>query len=141
MSSRILALATATVAVVLTFVGCGGGEPQFDPSTKYSAASLAQEFSFRYQSLDRSLARVAAEPSGGIVSKKGAVTKGGAVTKAAQTNTLDALLDDTITKAATIPGLSQAEACKKVAEQLANDPKISDTDKKAIADKLSKVTN
>ena len=138
MSSRILALATATVAVVLTFVGCGGGEPQFDPSTKYSAASLAQEFSFRYKSLDRSPAR---EASGGVVTKGGAVAKGGALTKAAPTNTLDALLDDVITKAATIPGLSPAEASKKLADELAKDPKIAEADKKTIADKLGKMSN
>src|SRR5947209_3180523 len=133
MTSRILATATATVAVVLTMVGCGGGEPQFDASTKYSPQTLAQELAFRCRSLDRSNP---GEKPDGYTTKAGAVTKGGAATKAAQANTLDGLLDDVIAKAATIPGMSRAEACKKVAAEAAKDPSISEADKKAIADRL-----
>ena len=144
MSPRIFALAVATVAVLVSIVGCGGGEPQFDPSTKYSTGSLAQEFAFRYKALDRSKPAVVAEKPEGVPTKaKGAaVTKGGGpATKAARSTTLDALLGDVIAKAAMIPDLSHAEACKKVAEEVANDPTFSVADKKIIADRLGQATD
>ena len=141
MFSRILAMAAATVAVVVSFVGCGGGEPQFDPSTRYSPGSLAREFAFRYKSLDRSNPGVAAGLPGGVATKSGAAIKGADATKAAPAGTLDALLGDVIAKASLIPGLSHAEACKKVADEVARDPTFSDADKKVVVDKLGKVTD
>jgi hypothetical protein len=135
MSQRVLATATVTVAVVLGFVGCGGGDVQFDPSTKYSPQALAQELAFRYRSLDRS------KPGGkpdGHATRGGAITKGGAATKAAQADTFDGLLDDVIAKAATIPNMSPAEARRKVAEEAAKDPTFSEADRKAIADRLGR---
>jgi hypothetical protein len=140
MSSRTLAMAAATAAVVLTFLGCNGGEPQFDPATKYSPASLAQEFAFRYQSLDRS--KPAVDQPDGVKTGSGELKKtAGAATKAARPNTLDALLDDVVTKAATIPNLSPADARKKVAEEIAKDPAIAEADKKLVADKLARASD
>ena len=141
MPSRILAMTVVTAAVIVSFLGCDGGEPQFDPATKYSIGSLAQEFALRYKSLDRSKSGLVGEQTDGVPTKSGAVTKKGAVAKAAPANTLDALLGDVIAKAGSIPGLSHSSACRKVAEEVAKDATFSEADQKIIADKLGQVTD
>lgn len=136
MSSRILALTLATVGVIVSFLGCAGSEPQSDPLTKYSVDSLTKEFAFRYKTVDRSKP---SEKPDGVVTKTGAVTKKGAATKAAKADTFDAILADVIAKAGTIPGLSHAQACKQLAEQVAKDATFSAADKTLIAEKLNQV--
>ncbi len=138
MWNRFLVTATVGLAVASSIIGCGPGEPRFDPATRYSPGSLAQELAFRYKSLDPA---AAGPKTDGSAPKTGAVTKGGAQAKAAQATTLDGLLDDVIAKAAKIPALSHAQACEKVAEEVAKDPTFTDADKKVIADKLASVTD
>ncbi len=138
MSSRILAMATVTVVVMLSFLGCGD-EPQFDPATKYTPETLAQELVFRYKSLDKPGVAVPADkPEGPAEKGEAAARKGVDATKAAPANTLDGLLKDISLKAASIPGLSPAQASGKVAEIAVKDPAISEADKKIIAERLGK---
>ena len=139
MPPRVLAMTAATLAVIISFLGCGSTEPQFDPATKYSPASLAREFSFRYKSLDRS--KPESDKPDGVVIKGGAVTKTGAATKAARPDTFAALLQDVIEKASKIPGMTQSQACKEVAEEVAKDPTFTDADKKTVAEKLGQVND
>ena len=124
----------ATAVVLLSIVGCGG-DVKFDPATSYSPESLAQEFVFRYKSIDP--AAPSAEPptpsSDGPAQKKAA----GPTTKKAPVSTVGGLLDESIEKASMIPGMTHAEARSKLADILAKDPAISESDKKIIADRLA----
>ena len=136
--SRIAAMIVVMALVVLTFLGCGEGPPQFDPATRYSPESLAKELVFQIHSLDPNA-------KGNVVveevpdTRKTAATREPVTTKKGPATTLQALLDDIVEKAGSVPNSTRSQACKKVAEILAQEPSISEADKKTIADRLGVV--
>ena len=143
MTSRTFATAYVALALALALalacVGCGDQTPRFDPAINYTADTLAREFLFAYKDLKMNGPAI---KSKGPKERPEAATKGGAATtKAAPAATLDGLLKEVIIKAASIPGLSLDEACKKVAEIAVKDPAFSEADKKTITDRLGQVTN
>jgi hypothetical protein len=134
MFSRIIATA-GSAAVVITLLGCVDGDPKFDPAASYSPESLAQELSFRYKMIDRTKDDTVGDP--GAVGKSG-VTKGGAASKKARTDTFGGMIEEISGKIGLIPGMSRAEAAKRVVELVSGDPSIPEADRKTIAEKMTR---
>jgi hypothetical protein len=126
-----------TIAAV-GFVGCDDS-PRFDPAVQYSADTLAKEFLYEYSQLKTKDGGAVRSKTGKIkdtpeVTKEAA--KGSPATKKAEAASLDELIGQTLRKAKLIPGTTPADACKKVVEEVANDPSIPEADKKVIAEGL-----
>ena len=155
--SKIGAAAAVMAAVVLSFSvmatipGCGPAAPEVAKEAQYSPESLAQELSFRYQSLNADAkkatgkarsksVRTAADRQRGEVDTKGAV---GAVTKKQRgaPPSLDELLADIDSKLKLIKGVSRADACKQMIETLASDTKLTPTDKQSLTDHINRLAS
>ncbi len=130
---RVLA-ATAVAVAVAVAPGCGPEAPKFDPATRYTPDSLAQELAFRLKALGprRSAARPSTRKAVGRE-----VGKSAEATKAAPAETLDDLVAETARKANTIPGLPTAEALKQVADAIGRETSIAEPDRRRIAELLN----
>lgn len=133
-------LTTAALLVgTLALAGCGE-TPQFDPSTKYTAESLAQELSFRYRDLKPSAKAAAAKPVQ-VRRDRDAESKslGDEAGKQAPAETLDDLLAETAAKMSLIQGMSRPDVCKAMIETLAKDNALRTSEKELLKAKLQQL--
>ena len=138
MTSPRKALTAAVLAALSLWApGCGPETPRFDASTRYSPESLAKELLFRARAI-----KSGAEPPGhdrddvpGGADTK-ASSKATAASKKAPARTLDELLDEVAAKAGLIPGMTQAQAIGRVAEEVSKDQATEASEKQRIADGL-----
>jgi hypothetical protein len=140
--SRFGLSALIAVGVAVTFLGCDD-TPKFDPALQYSADTLAKEFVFEYGELKTANgSAVRSEvPKERPQDATKEAAKGAPTTKNAPSSSLDELIAKTIRKAGQIQGISKADACKKVVEEVEKTESIPDVDKKVIREKLGSVAN
>ncbi len=139
--------AALVLAMAWTAAGCGS-TTEHDAAVEYSPESLAQELAFRYRSLSPAAKKVVknrgeTKNKAAAAAEREAQTKAQSKTKAAaktaQAETGDDVLDEIALKARTIPGVPSAEVFHKMAEAIARDQALDETDRQTLSAKLKEM--
>ncbi|MDG3007662.1 hypothetical protein [Paludisphaera mucosa] len=154
LSSRRAHLAIAACSALLTILttavlqGCGGAEPVFDQSVKHTPETLAQEFVTRYKNLPanrkplksaRSAATKGEAPEqdeSAKSSRKEAVVKSEMLKESETLENIVATLEERLGK---LEGVPRAEAAKKAAAVIEQEPAVKAEDKAAVLERLKKL--
>lgn len=138
---RWLAIATAALPLLVPGWGCGGKE-EHDSATKYSPESLAQELAFRYKGLAPNAKKVSkttrprTKPDSRVDDQYETKSATKDQSKTAKTANVDELITEIAEKVKLIPGMSEAEATKKLIEAINNESSIPAEARKAITERL-----
>lgn len=128
-------LAVVATTILLPMVGCGPTPVQHDQAASYTAESLAQELAYRVQNLRNAKA---ATPRPQQTKTEIALEdriRGAAddATKAApEAQTLDNLLDDTMSKARTIRGQALPDVAQAIIAAIRANTTLNDAEKSEI---------
>ncbi|WP_165246825.1 hypothetical protein [Paludisphaera soli] len=150
LSSRRATLAIAAFSSFFTLLataalqGCGE-TPEFDKSLQHTPETLVQEFVVRYKNLPENRRTLksakTAKPKGeapdvdqaGKSSRKEAAVKGAMLKEAETLDNVLATLEERLGK---LEGVPRAEAAKKAADLLEQEPAVKDEHKKEVVERL-----
>jgi hypothetical protein len=149
------------VSSMLAFVlsalgpGCGPASTGFDKAALYTPESLAKEFAFRYRDLNpdakaaaaryrhtpKDEKKIAAQRAKSEQAKN-KVTGGPPEKKKKRASgppTIDDLLADIDNKLDLIPGMSRADACRKMIETISGDNSLSEGEKQRLTELMGRL--
>jgi hypothetical protein len=145
-SVALICAAAFVIGLPMMLPGCGSSSVEVDKLAQYTPESLAGELSLRFRALSPTAqsaqrtrsARVEKGRTERLARAEQAKNKvtGGAPAKKKQAgpSTLDSLLDDVENKMSLIQGMSRPEVCKKMAEAIAADSSLAETERKKLTE-------